>query len=536
MKPLLVVSVKSFCPVNSKENIKKDIASRKKRKDGVLKNGAISKLVLSEKTVGGFWKSEAGNTTESNSVDMEEKCLIKKTSVNYGERSLFMEDNSNQTPKGLRLITKKALDKPLERINFLDNVDNDNILSNTSVVLPLFLKNLVNVSVWKFFVMNIELDKMVGKSSQEKLVMVKKLFLKVNGFKRAFTPSKFSKIICASFIFKSSLAQTTEKTRAANILVNTNLKRLSSCSDWAVIVKEIPVETLAKAVHAALSKFGMIKSIKMQLVGLDHHRTLLYILPIGTNAYDIWDFIRSVNEKTCIINHHLVIYAWVKCAVVCFNSAELLNTTMETTPVLRGTNLHWSNLISARCAKCEKSDHILLSYTGDKKVSSGSLLHKMLSDTDKNRLAAIYAKQSASVAYPIVSLNIGSSSGIKPSLLVAIEINDRFATLECSFTSLAEHVNMLAKRLEASEPMVFQLSSKCQPLVNSLSQNQEVNIVMSESSSVVTGGKTVAEAVIFNSSVIEKMEDTLNNLAIMVISLLAKMDNAGLVLIAFFSQ
>ncbi|KAG9290045.1 hypothetical protein G9A89_010351 [Geosiphon pyriformis] len=172
--------VKGFGPVNSEKSVKKDIASRKKKKGGGLKNSIASELVLSDKA--GF---EAGNTTEFDSIDIKEKCLIKETNVDYGERSLFMEDNSNQTPKGLRLVTKKALE-----------------------------------------------------------------------------------IIHASFISKSSLAQTTEKTKAVNILVNTNFKKSVSYSDQAVVVKEIPVRTLAKTVHAVLSEFGSVVSIKMQLVGL----------------------------------------------------------------------------------------------------------------------------------------------------------------------------------------------------------------------------------------------------------------------------
>ncbi|KAG9298036.1 hypothetical protein G9A89_018864 [Geosiphon pyriformis] len=167
---------------------------------------------------------------------------------------------------------------------------------------------------------------------------------------------------------------------------------------------------------------------------------------------------------------------------------------MRTIPVLKSTNLRWSSLVSARCAKYKKSGHMSLDCAKGGKISSGSSLHKVLSDTDKNRLAVIYAKHSA------------------PSFLpVANEINDRFAALKNSLASLAEHVDMLAKRLKTPEPI-----------------NQGVNIVMSESSDVVTGGETVTRAVIFNSSVIGKIENTLKNFVIMVMGLSAKINNAGL--------
>ncbi|KAG9286677.1 hypothetical protein G9A89_012227 [Geosiphon pyriformis] len=243
--------------------MEKTLKGMLKKKGGVLKNDTFSKLVLFRKA-----KSEAGNITESNSVNIKEECLVEETSVDYGKRSLFIEGNSSQTPKDPRLVTKKALDMLLEKINFLNNDDNNDIFLNIPVVLSPSLKNLVNVSVWKSFAMNIELDKMARKSFQEKLVVVRKLFSKVNGFEGVFTLSKFSEIICAFFTSESSLAQTIEKIRAANILVNTDFKKSTSHSDQTVVVKKIPVKILAKAMHTALSKFGIIKSIKMQLVGL----------------------------------------------------------------------------------------------------------------------------------------------------------------------------------------------------------------------------------------------------------------------------
>ncbi|KAG9284904.1 hypothetical protein G9A89_006282 [Geosiphon pyriformis] len=272
---------------------------------------------------------------------MEKKCLVKETSVNYSKKNLFIEDNFNQMPKDPRLVTKKAIGMFLEKINFLNNVSNDDILLDTPVILPSFLKNLVNVSVQKSFAMDIELDKMAGKSSQEKLVVVKRLFSKVNSFGRAFIPSKFSGIIHASFISKASLTQIMEKARAADILVNTDLKKSTIYSDQAVVVKKISVGILAKAVCAVLSEFGSVMLIKMQLAVIEfaqsdqadlvaarwsilirknavrvaktnadkeswnmrnQHRALLYTLLMGTNIYDIWDFIGSVDGKTCVID------------------------------------------------------------------------------------------------------------------------------------------------------------------------------------------------------------------------------------------
>ncbi|KAG9290246.1 hypothetical protein G9A89_022222 [Geosiphon pyriformis] len=252
----------------SVNTVSKDIASRKKRKGGVLKNGAAQKMVVSDKAVSGSWGSEAGNTTKSDSVDMEKEFLIEETSVDYGESDLLKEKDINQTPKGPKVVTKQALGKSLGKINFLGNNDDDNVLLGGHLELPPPLKNLVNVSVRKSFALNIGLKKVIGKFSQEKLSAVRKLFSGINGFGRAFTSSKFAGIIRATFTSELNLVQASKKAGDAKILVNTDLKKPTDHSDWAVVVKEIPVGTSVEAVHVALSEFGSVVSIKMQLVGL----------------------------------------------------------------------------------------------------------------------------------------------------------------------------------------------------------------------------------------------------------------------------
>ncbi|KAG9284521.1 hypothetical protein G9A89_014125 [Geosiphon pyriformis] len=489
----------------------KPVLSRKKRKSVALKEDVGSKGVPTEMPSGHSWGSETGNTTESESINIKEECLVKETSFDYDERGILINEDYEHTPKEPSVKTTKALGKLLGKINFSGHDNNNDVFLDTPLELSFSLKNLVSVSVRKSFALDIGLDKVVGKSSQEKLMVIRKLFSKVNGFGGVSTPSKFSGIIYASFISKSSLVQAIEKMKTADILVNNNLKKLAGCSDRAVVIKKIPVGTSAKAVCTVLSKFGIIKLIKMQLVKLwqktlvkfeqsnhtdlvtaeDYHRALLYTLPMRTNTHNIWDFIR--------------------CTVVCFDSVESLNATMGTTLVFKSTNLHWSSFVSARYAKCEKSGHTSLGCAKSGKIFYGSSFCKVLLDADKSRLAIA-----------IGSVNVGSSSEMKLFLPIVTKINDRFATFKHSLVSLAEHVDILAKGLESSESMVFQLSSGW------------ADIVMSKDLSVATGSRTVVGVVVFDASVIGKMEDILKNLAITVMGLLAKMDNTGLVRVVFF--
>ncbi|KAG9290147.1 hypothetical protein G9A89_010453 [Geosiphon pyriformis] len=257
--------------------------------------------------------------------------------------------------------------------------------------------------------------------------------------------------------------------------------------NWTVIVKEIPIEMSADAVHTAMSEYGLVVLIKMQLVGLWQKAVVKFGKTKQTDLI-------AACEKTCAINHHPIMYAWIRCAVVCFDLAESLNAVMGTIPVVRGAYFHWSHLVSAVYAKCGKSGHISLDCVFGRKFSSGGLSYKVFSDANKSRLAAIYAKYLALVAHFVsfggVSwtqianklsflsfflnnslVSFGFSLKKKPIPLVSVKLNNRFATLECSFTNLTEQVNKLAKKLDAFGPTVFQPSSGCQPLVILLSQN-----------------------------------------------------------------
>ncbi|KAG9288827.1 hypothetical protein G9A89_001151 [Geosiphon pyriformis] len=567
--------MKKTIKVSGSESGFKAVALKKKRKGSVLAEGINNRGAAAKASGVCSWDSETGNTIESESVDIEKECLVEKTSFDYGEDNALAGGDHDQTPTNSKVKTKKTLGKPLGKIDFLKGSDDDGVLSDALLELSPPMKNLVNVLVRKSFALDIGLDKVAGKSSQEKLVVMRKLFFE------SMILEKW--MIRATFTSESSLIKATDKAANAKILVNTDLKKSSRQSDWAVVIKEIPIGTSAETVHAALSEFGVVKqkavvefeqSDQADLVATewfiligkdavcvtradsdkkawdarDQHRVLLYILLMGTNTHDIWDFVRSVGEKTCIIDRHSVTYTQARCAVVCFNFAKSLNATVETTPVLKNANLRWFYLISTKCAKYEKLGHMSLGCVIGGKFFSGNLLRRAFSDTDKSRLAAIYAKCSAPVACPVffgglswakvarrfsslplssqnVLVNVGFSSEMKPSLPVTIEVNNRFTVLERSLTSLAEQVSKLAKRLNALRPIVPQPSSGCQPLVTLSSQDQGTDVVMSKGSGVFTSGGTVMGAVSFDMSLVSKLEDSMKCLMEMVLGFSAKVDS-----------
>ncbi|KAG9286189.1 hypothetical protein G9A89_014175 [Geosiphon pyriformis] len=541
--------MKKTIKVSGSESDFKAVASRKKRKEGALTEGVDDKGVATEVPSICSWGSETGNTNESESVDMEEEYLVEKTSFDYGEDSALAGEDYDQTPMSSKVKTKKALGKPLEKIDFSKSSDDNDVFLDASLELLPPMKNLVNVLVRKSFALDIGLDKVAGKSSQEKLVVVRKLFSRINGFGGASTSSKFLGIIRAMFTSKLSLMKATDKTISVKILVNTDLKKSSGWSDRAVVVKEILIGTSAKAVRTALSEFGVVKAIKMQLIGLwqktvvDFEQSdqtdlvaveaLLYTLPMGTNAHNIWDFVKFVSGKTYIINCHPVTYAQARCAVVCFDSAESLDAAVRTMPVLKNTNLYWSHLISTKCAKYKKLGHMSLSCVVGGKFSSGSLLRRVFSDTDKSRLATIYAKCLAPVACLVFFGGLSwakvahGSSSLSLSNQNVLVNNGSSSEMKLPLLVMIEQIGKLAKRLDALGPMVLQPSPGCQPLVTPSSQNQGADVVMSEGSGASTSGGNVAGVVSFNMSSMSKLEDSMKCLMETVLGLLAKVDSIG---------
>ncbi|KAG9295881.1 hypothetical protein G9A89_006620 [Geosiphon pyriformis] len=445
----------------------KPVEFRKKKRGGALKDSIGNKKITAMMPSGHFWRSKTGNTTKSDSVNMEEKFLVKKTSFNYGESSAFTSENSEQTPK--------------RKIDFLSDDGNDIFLDKLVVFSPL-LKNLVNVSVRKSFTLDISLDNVVGNSAQKKFVV----------------------------------AQASKKTENAKILVNINLKKSTSCLDQAVVVKEIPVETLSETVRAAFFEFGSVVSIKMQLVGLwqkavmefaqsnqaNLHKALLYTLLMGTNAHNIWDFIGFISGKTCVIDCHLVIYARTKCATICFKSADLLAVVLMSIPVLRSTNLHWSCLVPAKCVKYRSLGHMSLGCNVGRKFSSSASKLRAFSKTDKSRLAIIYAKRLAPITRPVAFGGVLWASVIS-----------RFSFPSFSVCNSSVKFGSSLK-IKPTMPAVINLESQ---LVS--------NIIMEEDSGEATSSNAAMILNLSTSPKVAKLEELLKGLSVLVLSLLACIDD-----------
>ncbi|KAG9302893.1 hypothetical protein G9A89_022309 [Geosiphon pyriformis] len=204
-----------------------DSSSRKKHKGGLL--------VKSIKVVNVSTSGASGSAA--------------KSAKSEGESG---GDDTEIMPKGpKKVVTKCILGKPFGTINFdMENNDDDDILDGSIPFSPsLPLKHMVQVSVRKFFALDIDLGIVAGKSSQKKLAYVRKIFFGVNGFGGAFTSSKFGEIICASFTFEKAMMAAAKLANNCGIMINTNLKcPINNCTNRAIVLKKIPVGTSVEAV------------------------------------------------------------------------------------------------------------------------------------------------------------------------------------------------------------------------------------------------------------------------------------------------
>ncbi|KAG9299577.1 hypothetical protein G9A89_020748 [Geosiphon pyriformis] len=218
----------------------KPVLPKKKRRNGALKDSFGGKVVGSEVQNSHLWGLETSDTTESDSIDMEEECLVEETSFRQKSRKESGGINTDMTPKGpKRIVTKCTLGKPLGTINFgMENDDDNNILDGLLSLPPsLSFKHMVQVSVRKSFALDINLGVVTDKLSQEKL---------------AYTIMTVAKLA-----------------NDHGVVINTNFKHPgNNYMNWAIVLKKIPVGTSVEAVRAVVSEFGVIKIIKMQLVDL----------------------------------------------------------------------------------------------------------------------------------------------------------------------------------------------------------------------------------------------------------------------------
>ncbi|KAG9290133.1 hypothetical protein G9A89_010439 [Geosiphon pyriformis] len=562
--------VKNKCSVGPQSRS----ASYKKPKklvavDGLVESPAGVSNIMDESgdkpNIGHSWTSEINSEVDSVSdiLDLDNLENVIAEETNYAESDAGLDDNiNNATPRKTHTRTYVLNSKPLP-LSF-------NVLSDGENTLPLPSPKFYGSNrlppvgsrapekrsfiLSKSFALDIELSAILGKTIGDKLVCVKKIFYQVDGFGEASTPSKFPGIIRSSFTSEKSLFKAREMAISKKILVNDDLRKVNSHSDWEVIVKEIPVDLPKSAIEAVFSKFGKIVSIKVQLIGLwqkalveyelsemadlvaarwsvlmgkDSVRVakanidkqtwaLLYTLPVGTNAHDLSSLLESYGGKTCYIGRNPSLYVHDRCAVICFGDETSKLAAIGTVPVFRNVSLHWAGLSLASCARCKQFGHVSVNC---------SLGRRVVSEQDRVRLAGIYKRKSASVTRPVsfggktwaqvtgcspsrvvssgapgVSLVSGSKTfSMDSSSFGAADLDGCLAVLEHSVEILTDQVSLILKKLSFIDLVLLAPFPSALPLVSltavvsdmDLGLDLDSTLLLSASSSPNVGGSVV---------------------------------------------
>ncbi|KAG9306303.1 hypothetical protein G9A89_018186 [Geosiphon pyriformis] len=355
------------------------------------------------------------------------------------------------------------------------------------------------------------------------------------------------------FISSESIKKAASLARKNNILVNSDLKKQEIHLDRAVVIKEIPMNTPKEMIIAAVSEFGQIKLIKIQLIGLwqkavvefaeleqavslaakwsfligknsvhvaiavkdrdtwasrDQFRALLFTLPVGTTAHDLGDLLDGAGRKTCIINHSLKTGNRFCCAVVGFETDEMLESAFCTELILGSVKLSWARLDLVQYGQCEKFSYSVLECNAEitSTFKSSKSFKRVVSDENHLQLARLYVKKGVPISRLVAfggklwaqvvlftplsnnphfgfnpgfgSFSSNASGVIGPSphmVPVSTSLEACFASLEHSVELLVDKMSGIVSKLENLVLMLLALASSSQNLVVPVVANVEVD-------------------------------------------------------------
>ncbi|KAG9297347.1 hypothetical protein G9A89_004009 [Geosiphon pyriformis] len=443
-----------------------------------------------------------------------------------GDGSLL--GSTAMTPKAKRVKNNLDCGSPLGFLDYnMDNNDGGPFPFSLGISLdriwldPKIIKTQVEVVIKKSFTLDINLSAVEGKSVTFKTQVIRKLFSRINSFGGATIPSKFERIIRLMFTSSESIEKTASLARENDIVVNSDLKRQEIHSDRAVVIKEIPMDMPKEMIVTAVSEFGEIKSIKIQLIGLwqkaivefteleqavslaarwsfligkdlvrvtmavgdhktwasrDQFRALLFTLSVRTIVHDLGDLLEETGGKTCVINRSLETGNRVHCTVVCFDSDEVLESAFRTELILGGVKLSWARLDLVCCEQYGKFGHSALEC--DAKVVSAFKFSKLfirpINPDTRLQLAKLYAKKNWS---QLLGFHAGSGSSSPPSSdlssggvlfplpVVNSPLSARLVLLECSVELLFEQISNIFSHLDNINSAPLALSSQLAPSV-----------------------------------------------------------------------
>ncbi|KAG9297802.1 hypothetical protein G9A89_000107 [Geosiphon pyriformis] len=224
-----------------------------------------------------------------------------------------------------------------------------------------------------------------------------------------------------------------------------------------------------------------------------------------------------------------------RCAVICFADEASKLAAFGSVSVLKEVSLHWAGLSLAHCAACKQYGHTSgVCLVGE---NSGSCGKRVVTNLDCVCLASIYKKKQAPITYPVsfsgrtwVSVVgapsvcsfhgngsiLGSNKVGKPLPSVVNDLEECLVNIESSLISFAEQIGELAKKLDSLMLAVPQPSPGWE------------DIVMRVDSGDATGDETAAVMSSTALPEVVKLENMLEGLVALVMSLLVHLNGLAL--------
>ncbi|KAG9287997.1 hypothetical protein G9A89_017592 [Geosiphon pyriformis] len=307
------------------------------------------------------------------------------------------------------------------------------------------IKTPVEVSVKRLFALNINFLAVDGKSVTAKTQLIRKLFSSVNGFGEATTSSKFEKIIRSTFTSKKSIEMTMLLVREKEIN--------------AVVIKKIPINTPKNIIITALFLIGknsvhIVKAVRDYEIWASRNqfKALLFILPVGTTAYNLGTFLKKAGKKTCIINRFMETDNRIHCTVIGFNFNDNLESAFCIKPIFSRIKLSWTRINLVYCEKCGHIGYLALKCNvSDISVLllSKKLYKKIAFKEVCFQLAKLYEKKSILISYSAV---FGGGT-LLSTFANTFFLSACLAFLECFLKLLTNQVSGIMHKLNNFELM-----------------------------------------------------------------------------------
>ncbi|KAG9294231.1 hypothetical protein G9A89_021590 [Geosiphon pyriformis] len=335
-----------------------------------------------------------------------------------------------------------------------------------------------------------DMDSMSGDSNNEDVFLGidnNSLFGSVANISKAKKVNIGLRIIRLMFTSEKSMIKAVLLTRKKGINMNSDIKKQEMRSDWAVVIKKIFMDTSKNMIIAAVSKFGKIKLIKIQLIEmwqktvvkfaklgqteqLASRWMLLFTLLVGTTMYDLGTLLKEAGGKTCVINCSLETNNQTCYTIIDFESENELESAFCTELIFGGIRLSWTRLDLVWCEKCEKFGYSAL------KCDASDTLVSVLSKKNFKKNAFDFDSGSGSGFFSSSVSGFGGGSSLV--LTNNSSLNAYLASLKCSLKLLSDQVSGIVCKISGIELVLLVSHLSFNHSVVPINVNLDLNLDM----------------------------------------------------------